>query len=95
MTVIAMTVLASIGTAGVPGLGLVMLAMVFNQVGLPIEGIALLLAVDRILDMIRTAVNVTGDAVVAMIVARSENNVSMDVFNDPDAGQEEVNFPRI
>lgn len=88
-TVVAITVLASIGTAGVPGLGLAMLAMVFNQVGLPVEGIALILGVDRILDMIRTAVNVTGDAVIATIISRTENNISMDVFNNPDAGKKE------
>ena len=56
-----MSVLASIGTAGVPGVGLIMLAMVFNQVGLPVEGIALIMGVDRLLDMMRTAINVTGD----------------------------------
>ncbi len=86
LTVIGMSVLASIGTAGVPGVGLIMLAMVFNQVGLPVEGIALIMGVDRLLDMMRTAINVTGDAVVTLIVARSEDNVSMEIFNDPDAG---------
>lgn len=86
LTVIGMSVLASIGTAGVPGVGLIMLAMVFNQLGLPVEGIALIMGVDRVLDMMRTAVNVTGDAVITLIVARSENNVSMEIFNDPDAG---------
>jgi len=86
LTVIAMSVLASIGTAGVPGVGLIMLAMVFNQVGLPVEGIALIIGVDRLLDMIRTAVNITGDAVVTTIVARSENSIDMTIFNDPDAG---------
>ncbi len=86
LTVIGMAVLASIGTAGVPGVGLIMLAMVFNQVGLPIEGIALIMGVDRLLDMMRTAVNVTGDGVITMIVARGEDNLSMDIFNDPNAG---------
>ena len=86
LTVIGMAVLASIGTAGVPGVGLIMLAMVFNQVGLPIEGIALIMGVDRLLDMMRTAVNVTGDSVVTTIVARSEQSIDMDVFNDPNAG---------
>ncbi|MCF6230175.1 MAG: dicarboxylate/amino acid:cation symporter, partial [Gammaproteobacteria bacterium] len=70
-TVVAITVLASIGTAGVPGLGLAMLAMVFHQVGLPVEGMALILGVDRLLDMMRTAVNVTGDAVIATIISRT------------------------
>ena len=86
LTVIGMAVLASIGTAGVPGVGLIMLAMVFNQVGLPIEGIALIMGVDRLLDMMRTAVNVTGDSVVTTIVARSEQSIDMDIFNDPNAG---------
>jgi len=86
ITVIAMAVLASIGTAGVPGVGLVMLTMVLGQVGLPIEGIALILGVDRLMDMIRTAVNITGDAVVSTIVAKGEGKIDMAVFNDPDAG---------
>jgi len=94
LTVIGMAVLASIGTAGVPGVGLIMLAMVFNQVGLPIEGIALIMGVDRLLDMMRTAVNVTGDATVTTIVARSENSISMDIFNNPQAGHiEDVHLP--
>lgn len=73
LTVIGMSILASIGTAGVPGVGLIMLAMVFNQVGLPVEGIALILGVDRLLDMLRTVVNVTGDAAVTCIVAKGEH----------------------
>ncbi len=86
LTVIAMSVLASIGTAGVPGVGLVMLTMVLTQVGLPIEGIALILGVDRLMDMIRTAVNITGDAVVSVIVARSENKIDMAIYGRDDAG---------
>ncbi len=86
LTVIAMAVLASIGTAGVPGVGLVMLTMVLGQVGLPIEGIAIILGVDRLMDMIRTAVNITGDAVVSTVVAKGEGKLDMAVFNDPDAG---------
>ncbi len=94
LTVIGMAVLASIGTAGVPGVGLIMLAMVFNQVGLPVEGIALIMGVDRLLDMMRTAVNVTGDAAVTTIVARSEDELNMKTFNDPSAGiVEEVHLP--
>jgi len=94
LTVIGMSVLASIGTAGVPGVGLIMLAMVFNQVGLPVEGIALIIGVDRLLDMIRTAVNVTGDAAVSTVIAHSEKGLDMYVFNDPKAGSiEEVNLP--
>ncbi len=80
MTILTAT-LASIGTAGVPGVGLVMLAMVFKQVGLPVEGIGLIIGVDRLLDMTRTAVNVTGDAVVSCIVAKSENQFDEKVFN--------------
>ena len=86
LTVIIMSVLASIGTAGVPGVGLIMLSMVFAQVGLPVEGIGLILGVDRLLDMIRTAVNVSGDAVVSVIVSQSEGKLDESVFNDPKAG---------
>ncbi|NNK33666.1 MAG: dicarboxylate/amino acid:cation symporter, partial [Xanthomonadales bacterium] len=66
--------------------GLVLLAGVLAQVGLPEEGIALILGVDRLLDMTRTAVNITGDATVTTIVARSEGQLDLDVFNDPQAG---------
>lgn len=86
LTVILMSVLASIGTAGVPGVGLIMLSMVFTQVGLPVEGIGLVLGVDRLMDMIRTAVNVSGDAAVSSIVAKSEGKLDLAVFEDPDAG---------
>ena len=86
LTVIMMSVLASIGTAGVPGVGLIMLSMVFSQVGLPVEGIGLILGVDRLLDMIRTAVNVSGDATVSVIVAKSENKLDIDIYNDPNVG---------
>lgn len=89
LTVIMMSVLASIGTAGVPGVGLIMLSMVFTQVGLPVEGIGLVLGVDRLLDMIRTAVNVSGDAAVSVIVAKSENKLNENIFNDPNAGSME------
>ncbi len=87
LTVILTATLASIGTAGVPGVGLIMLAMVLNQVGLPVEGIALIIGVDRLLDMVRTTVNVTGDSVITLIVARTENEFDMDTFNDPNAGK--------
>jgi Na+/H+-dicarboxylate symporter len=86
LTVILMSVLASIGTAGVPGVGLIMLSMVFTQVGLPVEGIGLVLGVDRLMDMIRTAVNVSGDAAVSCIVAKSEGKLDVSVYNDPEAG---------
>ena len=74
MSVILVATLASIGTAGVPGVGLIMLTMVLNQVGLPVEGIALIIGIDRILDMTRTAVNVTGDATISCIVAKIEKS---------------------
>ena len=90
LTVILMSVLASVGTAGVPGVGLIMLSMVFAQVGLPIEGIGLILGVDRLLDMLRTAVNVGGDAAVSAIVAKSEGKMDLAIYNDPDAGTKEV-----
>ncbi|VAW39068.1 Proton/glutamate symporter @ Sodium/glutamate symporter [hydrothermal vent metagenome] len=85
-TVILMATMASIGTAGVPGVGLIMLATVLSQVGLPVEGIGIILGVDRLLDMTRTAVNVTGDCAVTCIVAKSEGKLNEDIFNDPDAG---------
>jgi Na+/H+-dicarboxylate symporter len=81
IAVILTATLASIGTAGVPGVGLIMLALVLQQVGLPVEGIALIIGVDRLLDMMRTAVNVTGDATVSAIVARSEGKFDMDIFD--------------
>lgn len=86
LTVILMSVLASVGTAGVPGVGLIMLSMVFVQVDLPVEGIGLILGVDRLMDMIRTAVNVSGDAVVSSIVAKSEGKMDINVYQDPEAG---------
>ncbi|ENM3737345.1 MULTISPECIES: dicarboxylate/amino acid:cation symporter [Vibrio] len=89
LMVILTATLASVGTAGVPGVGLVMLAMVLNQVGLPLEGIALIMGVDRLLDMIRTAVNITGDACVSCIVAKSENAFDEARFADPKAGEKE------
>ena len=81
VTVIGTATLASIGTAGVPSVGLVTLTMVFNSVGLPVEAIGLIMGIDRILDMARTAVNVTGDAVCTTIVAHHEGLVDKEVFN--------------
>lgn len=86
MTVILTATLASVGTAGVPGVGLITLSMVFASVGLPVEAIALIMGIDRILDMCRTAVNVTGDAVCTTIVACQDGAVRKDVFLDPLAG---------
>lgn len=83
LTVIATATLASIGTAGVPGVGLIMLAMVLQQVQLPVEGIALIIGVDRLLDMLRTAVNVTGDGTVSCLVAKSENALNEGIYNRP------------
>ncbi|MGS0679836.1 dicarboxylate/amino acid:cation symporter [Shewanella sp. 125m-7] len=85
--VVVTATLASIGTAGVPGVGLIMLAMVLNQVGLPVEGIALIIGVDRLLDMVRTAVNVTGDTVATVVIAKSENEFNEAIFNDTQAGK--------
>lgn len=80
ITVVLMATLASIGTAGVPSVGLITLGMVLQQVGLPLEGIALIIGVDRLLDMARTAVNVTGDAVVACVVAKNENLLDKAIY---------------
>ena len=76
LTIVLTTVLASIGTAAVPGAGIVMLIIILESVGVPSEGIAIILGVDRILDMIRTTVNVTGDATVSVIIAQSENQLN-------------------
>ena len=80
LTVIATATLASIGTAGIPSVGLVTLAMVFDSVGLPTEGIGLIMGIDRILDMARTAVNITGDAVCTTIVAHQDGTLDKEVF---------------
>jgi Na+/H+-dicarboxylate symporter len=80
LMVVLTATLASIGTAGVPGVGLIMLAMVLKQVNLPVEGIGLIIGVDRLLDMVRTAVNITGDAAVTCIVAKSEGELSQEIF---------------
>ena len=87
LMVILTATMASIGTAGVPGVGLITLAMVLEQVGLPVEGIALIIGVDRLLDMIRTAVNVTGDSMVSCVVAKSEGELDENIFNDKRAGE--------
>lgn len=81
LTVIATATLASVGTAGVPSVGLVTLAMVFDAVGLPVAGIGLIMGIDRILDMARTTVNITGDAVCTTIVAHQDGALDKSVFN--------------
>ena len=73
--------LASIGTASVPSAGLIMLTMVLSQVGLPVEGIALIIGIDRLLDMIRTSINVSGDGVISCIIAKSEGLLDTHQFN--------------
>ena len=87
VTVILTATLASIGTAAVPGVGLITLALVLEQAGLPLEGIALIIGVDRLLDMVRTAVNVTGDAAVSLVVGRSEKEQELETYLDPNAGR--------
>ncbi|MEM9160311.1 MAG: dicarboxylate/amino acid:cation symporter [Verrucomicrobiota bacterium] len=82
LMVIVSATLASIGTAGVPGVGLITLAMVLEQAGLPIEYIGLIVGIDRLLDMVRTAVNVTGDAVVTCIVSKSEGQLNVEQYNE-------------
>lgn len=81
LTVIATAMIASIGTAGIPSVGLIMLAMVLTSVGLPTEGIALIMGIDRILDMLRTAVNITGDAVCTTIVSSQNKELDRSIFN--------------
>ena len=80
LMVILTATMASIGTAAVPGVGLITLALVLTQVGLPVEGIALIIGVDRLLDMTRTVVNVVGDATVSSVVARSEGQFEDENF---------------
>ncbi len=81
ITVIATATIASIGTAGVPSVGLITLSMVFESVGLPVEGIALIMGIDRLLDMCRTTVNITGDAVCTTIIAKHENLLDKEIFD--------------
>ena len=85
LTVVLTATLASIGTAAVPSAGLIMLAMVLGQVGLPVEGIALIIGVDRLLDMLRTAINVAGDGTVTCVIANSEGALDLETFNDSKA----------
>ena len=94
LMVILTATLASVGTAGVPGVGLIMLAMVLNQVGLPVEGIAIIIGVDRLLDMTRTAVNITGDCMVTCVVAKSEGQLDESIYNDPNAAKDLENISK-
>ena len=84
LTTVVTAVTASIGTAGVPGVGTIMLAMVFNSVGLPAEGVAMIMGIDRILDMGRTAINITGDAVVTTIMGKLTGFLDVSVFKNDD-----------
>lgn len=77
LTIVLTATLGSIGTAGVPGAGMIMLTIVLNSVGLPLEGIALIAGIDRVLDMMRTCINVVGDASAAVVVATSENEIEI------------------
>lgn len=80
LTIILTATLASIGTAGVPGVGLITLSMVLASVGLPVEGVGLIMGVDRILDMTRTIVNVMGDCACTLIVSNSEKELDIDTY---------------
>lgn len=82
LTVIFMATLASIGTAGVPGVGVITLTMVLHQVGLPAEAVALIISVDRIIDMWRTSINICGDAMVSCLVAKSEGLLDEGIYNE-------------
>ena len=88
LLVILTATLASVGTAGVPGVGLIMLTMVLTQVGLPVEGVALIIGIDRLLDMMRTAVNITGDSMVSLLTSKSEKSFNEDIFMDMKAGNQ-------
>lgn len=83
ITIILTSTLASVGTAGVPGAGLIMLSLVLTSVGLPLEGVAIIAGIDRILDMARTALNVTGDAMVSVLVAKSEGELNEAIYATP------------
>lgn len=85
MMVIGMATVASIGTAGVPGVGLITLAMVLQQVGIPLEGIGMIIGIDRLLDMARTAVNISGDAMVSCLVGKSEKAFDKAIYRDVEA----------
>jgi len=81
MTIVLTATLASIGTAGVPGVGMIMLSMVLQSVGLPLQGIGLIMGVERIIDMFRTTVNVMGDNICTLVIANSEKDLDIDLYN--------------
>jgi len=87
ITIILTATLASVGTAGVPGAGLIMLSLVLTTVGLPLEGLAIVAGIDRILDMARTTVNICGDMMVSLLVAKSEGELNKDIYD----GKETLN----
>jgi DAACS family dicarboxylate/amino acid:cation (Na+ or H+) symporter len=95
LMVILTATLASIGTAAVPSAGLIMLAMVLSQIGLPVEGIALIIGIDRLLDMLRTSINIAGDCAVSCIVAQSERALDKNIFlaREPGFEREEKRAP--
>ena len=80
LTIVITATIASIGTAGIPSAGIIMLTVIFTQIGIPLEGITLLLGVDRLLDMMRTSINVSGDFCISCIVANSENRIDETIF---------------
>ena len=81
IVLIVFATVASIGTAGIPSAGIIMLTVIFTQIGIPLEGITLLLGVDRLLDMMRTSVNVSGDLCISCIVASSENKLDEKIYH--------------
>jgi Na+/H+-dicarboxylate symporter len=93
LTVILTATLASVGTAGVPGVGLITLSMVLESVNLPVEGIALIIGVDRLLDMSRTVVNITGDAVCTILIAKSEGKFNAEVYDSENS--EKISFDTV
>ena len=80
LTIVVIATIASIGTAGIPSAGIIMLTVIFTQIGIPLEGITLLLGVDRLLDMMRTSINVSGDLCISCIVASSENRIDETIY---------------
>ena len=88
LTVMLMGLLASIGTAGVPGAGLIMVSLVFTQIRIPLEALALIAGIDRVLDMIRTSINVLGDATGALLVSKLEGDLGKEPFEENEDASE-------